>query len=709
MTFRHFIYKLFIRQVSQIQDIHFLKLEIVGNTSGNLFKTSYLHMTRGLLFIFITLGFISSVTGQNENDEQNYYDLSLEELMELKVSVASQKALTSRESPSIISIISEEDIISSGARDLIDVLRMIPGLNFGLDVQGVTGLAARGNWGHEGKVLLMIDGQEMNDILYSTTQFGNHYDVHQIKRIEVIRGPGSSIYGGSAELGVINVITKSGGDINGIEINGIYGQLSDTYARRNLSVGFGKATEDMDFSLKWFLGGGQRSNIEFTDIFGDSRDMTNHSDLNPANVNLGWKYKNLQVRAIYDKYETTSRAVYEEVVDTAQAMDFTSLNTQILYKWDLNDKISLTPKFTYINQQPWHVRSDDPGIQSYYRSIDVNYDLTTQKVIGNLIGNFEVNENLSLLAGTEYFVEAAVDDDPEVTDYFLGENEIDFSTVSGFAELFYQSKLGNMTIGTRFVNHSQYGSAFAPRIAYTKIFGDFHVKALYNRAYRAPSIENIITNPGVSPERTNVGEIELGLKITDEMDLNLNFFDITIENPIIYNYDGGTIYENFDQSGSRGLELEYRFRSSWGHLNFNYNFSSSNGKNQVSLYEVDGKDNTVVGIPNSKFNLYGSVHLTKDLTINPTFTFIGKRYGFAEIDDSDNTVISEFDAVPLFNLNIRYQNLFTEGLSCSLGVFDAFDQQFVFIQPYDGFHSPLPGQGREFVIRIGYKFVFEEN
>jgi outer membrane cobalamin receptor len=91
----------------------------------------------------------------------------------------------------------------------MEVLRNVPGFEFGLDVEGVVGLGIRGNWAHEGKVVLFIDGQEMNESLYSTLQFGNHYPVEHIDRIEIIRGPGSALHGGFAAYAVINIITRT--------------------------------------------------------------------------------------------------------------------------------------------------------------------------------------------------------------------------------------------------------------------------------------------------------------------------------------------------------------------------------------------------------------------------------------------------------------------------------------------------------------------
>lgn len=145
-----------------------------------------------------------------------------------------------RESPSIISLITKEEISKSGARDLIDVLRLVPGIDFGMDIEGVVGIGMRGNWANEGKVLVLLDGQEMNEIISAGNMFGNHYPIEQIKKIEVIRGPGPAIYGGYAEYGVVNIITHQAEDINGITISGTYGQMEKDYGRRNLNVSVGK-------------------------------------------------------------------------------------------------------------------------------------------------------------------------------------------------------------------------------------------------------------------------------------------------------------------------------------------------------------------------------------------------------------------------------------------------------------------------------------
>src|SRR3954468_10713859 len=163
-------------------------------------------------------------------------DVSLDDLLNTDVGVASKVPTTYREVPGVITVVTREEIMDSGARDLEDVLQLVPGFSPGIDVEAVVDVGVRGNWGHEGKVLLLIDGQQMNETLYSTNQLGNHYPIDQIERIEIIRGPGSAIYGGYAELAVINVITRGADDLKGAAVYLSSGRMSNAWGYNNLSL-----------------------------------------------------------------------------------------------------------------------------------------------------------------------------------------------------------------------------------------------------------------------------------------------------------------------------------------------------------------------------------------------------------------------------------------------------------------------------------------
>ncbi|HXD92780.1 MAG TPA: TonB-dependent receptor plug domain-containing protein, partial [Bacteroidia bacterium] len=318
-----------------------------------------------LLFIFLISGYVSyaqeptnpvAIADSTKKDTLNYYDMTIEQLLSLKahgvpseleklinslISVASKKPLNVRESPSIVTLVTAEEIKNSGARDLIDVLRLVPGVDFGVDVQGVVGIGMRGNWAHEGKVLILLDGQEMNEILYATTQFGNHFPIDQIKKIEIIRGPGSAIYGGYAEYGVINIITKQGGDINGVAVSGIYGQSEKDYMRRNINLSAGKKLGDFEWSVSGMIGQGQRSDQNYTDVHGNSYSMIGNSALNPAFANIGVSYKGLSFRAIGDFYHTTTQDGYDAIYPKPYTQNFNSMYFELKYLWKVSNKLTI--------------------------------------------------------------------------------------------------------------------------------------------------------------------------------------------------------------------------------------------------------------------------------------------------------------------------------------------------------------------------------
>src|SRR5512133_1030997 len=296
--------------------------------------------------------------------------ISIDELLNMKTSVASKTILTPRETPGIISVITKDEIRNSGARDMIDVLRMIPGFDFGYDVQGVIGAGLRGNWVHEGKILMMIDGQPINELSYANVPFGNHIPVDQIKRVEIIRGPGSAIYGGTAELGVINIITQTGKDLNGAEISRTYGQMQHSMGRDNVSISTGLMVKNWDISAQEFIAKANRSDqpfIEYIDNHDNKIDLSEGgSRINTHQFNLAASNEKLSMRFIYDDYK--SRYNYYEDSATGNlgaTNEFRNMLGEIKYKYKLSDKVSLIPGFKYKYSRPYYE-------EDYWRNFRIN-------------------------------------------------------------------------------------------------------------------------------------------------------------------------------------------------------------------------------------------------------------------------------------------------------------------------------------------------
>jgi outer membrane cobalamin receptor len=661
-----------------------------------------------------------------KKDSLNFYDMTIEQLLSLKahgvpseleklinslISVASKKPLSARESPSIVSLVTAEEIKNSGARDLIDVLRLVPGIDFGVDVQGVVGIGMRGNWAHEGKVLILLDGQEMNEILYATTQFGNHFPIDQIKKIEIIRGPGSAIYGGYAEYGVINIITKQGGDINGVAVSGIYGQGNSLnikdYMRRNLNLSAGKKTGDFEWSLSAMAGQGQRSDQTYTDVHGNSYNMTGNSALDPAYANLGASYKGLSFRAIGDFYHTTTQDGYDAIYPKPYTQNFNSTYFELKYLWKINNKLSITPKLNYKDQSPWKTPHGD--------SIDPSYLKTATRSTANITASYNPTRKINVVFGTEAYRDMAVDHLAGDT-FYNGKTSVNFYNYAFFAQGLLKTRLVNIILGARYDKHNVYGDAFVPRIGLTKKYNRFHFKALYSNSFRAPAIENIdYSGPaGIHPERTQVGEIELGYQITHNSIFTINFFDITTKDPIIYYTVGASdAYKNEGNTGTRGLEAEYKAKAKWGYVSVNYSYYTAAGKQQSAAYRVAADTSMLLGFASQKVNLNASINITKNLSINPSGSFYGPRWGYTSLNPDTLPVLKKFAPVALFNLFIKY-NTPVKGLTVGLGVYDLFNQVFVFIQPYaqptsitNLPHAPLPGPPREFIFRLSYNIQFK--
>ena len=138
---------------------------------------------------------------------------SLEELLNVEIiSTASKFSQEVTHAPASITIITADEIRYYGHRTLADVLRTVRGLYTSYDRNysyiGVRGFSQPGDYNT--RVLLLVDGHRLNDAVYDQAPIGTDFpiDVSLIERVEIIRGPGSSLYGTSAFFGVINVITR---------------------------------------------------------------------------------------------------------------------------------------------------------------------------------------------------------------------------------------------------------------------------------------------------------------------------------------------------------------------------------------------------------------------------------------------------------------------------------------------------------------------
>ena len=162
------------------------------------------------VLMFITLG--RQLSADPQPKENRFLDMPLDSLLDIEVRSPSRKTEKYRETASSIYVVDRQQIINMGARNLKDIMRLVPG------VQQVNNsdeqlLSIRGIFADNGsKLLIMIDGHEVNRVQDqgSSAEVPNMF-ADKIERIEVVRGPGGVIYGASAFSGIINIITRDPG------------------------------------------------------------------------------------------------------------------------------------------------------------------------------------------------------------------------------------------------------------------------------------------------------------------------------------------------------------------------------------------------------------------------------------------------------------------------------------------------------------------
>jgi outer membrane cobalamin receptor len=670
-----------------------------------------------LFFLFLLIP-VCKTTAQDLDSLLNLNafteESELQKQLNKATKVASGKALSTRETPGILSVISAEEIANSGARDLIDVLRLVPGFDVAQDVNFITGLSMRGNWAHEGKVLILLNGFQMNDLLYQNVALANHFPIDFIERIEIIRGPGSALYGGSAEYGVINIITKSTESLNGVVVTGAGGFHADAIGRLNAGVMIAQHKKNYSWDLSAYAGNGIISdNKNFQDLFRDSlqQNLIGTTQVNPTNLSFGFSSKGLSVRGMYDSYVAG---------DPFTRVTFGQGYGSIQYDWKVSNKLTITPRFTYSNQVPWTLASK---VNDAY-----SFKVRAERLQASVNFNYSISRKLSLDFGSNYFQ----DDAKDLLGSFHYEdktsNTFNFNNYAIYAQGLLKTRLANITLGFRYEKNSRTDGAFVPRIALTKKIQNFHFKALFSEAFRSPSIENLAiayNKQKISPERAEVFELELGYQFTPEMLFSINGFSLSNSNVIIYGVYSTTevnltnntdYYKNYDRTGTKGIEAVYSYRKKNWYANLNYSFAQANTDNTVDIYQIEQSDKQYVGQLTQKFTMNTCFTIAKGLTVNPTLIVGGRRYGYTNfttvLDASNNSVkvpvSTQLNSYALLNLFVNYRNIFSSGLTVGAGIYDLLNERPDLPQMYNSGSAPIPGRSREYVLKISYQLDFKK-
>ncbi len=608
------------------------------------------------------------------------------------------------EAPSTVSVITQEEMKNMGARTLLDALVLIPGLEVGLAGEGIPIVSLRGLYTAESeKILFLLNGQPINSALTGGgTLFFADISVPDIERIEVIRGPGSVLYGANAFSGVINIILKQGGE----------DQISyrrGSYDTDEIFLGLDKY---FDRSKIWLSLDYQDSNGARMPIKRDYFDKINintnlvrshHTDewYRRGEYGLGFKKGPLTVEGLYISRDHGGFYNLSGVAsdNTKFSRDFlwghislnenrdhfeTSLSLRGSY-YRHNHYVDFFPPGTVLtfpnsNEQfsfPYGIRwKREAEVLNFTGETKVSwYSEKTRITAGLVLSNqnlYNVKFYENVLLCTEGLPSSAcyqtlpylqktptpyLQEIPEEHRWLKEANRF-------YNSLYLQGEWGprswlNITLGGRWDKYSDFGGNTSLRAGLVfNPYKNFYTKFLYGEAFRAPSfyelylrmcpINPIHGNTSLKPEKMRAYEFTLGWE-NSSWQLGATFFHQEYEDMIsLVPYSFGYIYDNLSKNAhTDGFEIEGKFV--WGITRENYIILN------YACQDTDGLDTPLEAYNLATFNL--NYRLKPWLNLNFLSRYVGKR-GYPKIGDYiiSNFVLSIFQ--PRWDLSFAIYNIF---------------------------------------------------
>src|ERR1051326_911835 len=178
-----------------------------------------------VLWAVLVCALAGGASAQNSNELAN---LSVEDLMKVEVTSVARHGQRLSDTPAATFVITQEDIRRSGATNIPDLLRMVPGFDVSQIDQNVWGVSARGfNGRWANKLLVLIDGRSVYTPVFSGVRWDvQNVPLEDIDHIEVTRGPGGTLWGANAMNGIVNIITKRPIDAQGTVVSLAHGSNS---------------------------------------------------------------------------------------------------------------------------------------------------------------------------------------------------------------------------------------------------------------------------------------------------------------------------------------------------------------------------------------------------------------------------------------------------------------------------------------------------
>ncbi|MCX6074696.1 MAG: TonB-dependent receptor [Campylobacterales bacterium] len=579
----------------------------------------------------------SLLQAQEQANTEPLSALSLEDLLNIQVTSTSRREENQNLAPGVITVISAQEIHQYGARHLRDVIDRLVGtqvLSSHLYTHSKTSIRAMNAGSTEGSVLILINGRPVRD----ATDGGSNYDIYlgfplkTIERIEVVRGPGSVIYGSPAMAGIINIITKDA-----------HTSINET----EVDIGAGSFNRKQ-LQLSSFMGGSDYSfNIGLNSIRsnGDHFDGIKDQDNTIGTYKTGEKSDNLMINGKYKGFTFTG-LITDDLLDSgSSAFQLPShplekrrhfLDIGYLYPissgWDASINYTLnTANFG------WQI-NEAAGLNRYKDR--------SEMVETILRGN--IADNLNLLFGVNYL------ENSTTFDRFLPFAKR--ANLSGYTQIDYMlSPKQKIIAGIQMNKPENSSSDLSSRAGFIQGFGDnWWLKLLYSEAYRSASlIESYVDapqlkgNPNLKPEQVATYDAQL-IYQTAKQYFSLTLYDSMLKDLIIRTADSPPSHNNQGFVHFQGIELE-------GRLELDYDLSmTGNVSYQINKTNSGIKESTFA--PNMMAKLgasYGGIH---GMNIAVFSSYIGKS--------TDLTVTNN---APLKNPIPEAYNLLTANISMDMG------------------------------------------
>jgi iron complex outermembrane receptor protein len=655
-------------------------------------------------------GNASAQTGPTVQDMAglDYADMSLQQLMDIKLDSvygASKFDQKVTDAPASVSIVTANEIQKLGYRTLADVLRSVGGMYVSYD-RNYSNLGFRGfnrPGDYNTRVLLVVDGHRMNDNLYSSAAIGREglLDVDLIERVEVIRGSSSSIYGNSAFLGVINVVTRKPSQINGGEAAFAVGSF-DSYEGRftygkSFKSGFefvlsGSSTASDGQQRLYFkefdtpaTNGGVAEGIDAEysrSLFGSLR----YADFT---LTAGWSEREKQVPTA--SYGTIFNDQREKTLDERF---YANLKFEHSFANDLDfvgrvfyDYYGYSATYPASYGGPAILFQDD----NYGEAVGADMQFT-RMFFGKhkVVFGGEYRQNLNLC-------QSSFTTNPTV--YSLQDNRQ--SSALGLymqAELKLRENL-LLNAGLRYDYFDNFGGTTNPRLGLIyKPWTKSTFKLLFGQAYRAPNAyEQYMEAPDynkanvdLQPETIRSYELVYEQFLPHNLRLNVSGYFYDIDQLILQEIDpadGLLVFDNVSSVRSTGLEMELEGRYAHGMI------ARASYALQRTIDEEDGED-----ITNSPR------HLAKMSFIMPLYR--EALYGSIELQYTGDVLTvagSRNSGYLIANATLFSQQL-RKNLEVSATLYNVFDTKYAHPAAGGNIQNTIPQDGRSFRLKFTYKF-----